>query len=79
MHIEDDPIWANNLEGFNHDPGPWQEPVGLMSRRNRVVVEPLVSPPGLKEVLRRQSDNVETYDEREMGARGGEEATNLSS
>ena len=77
MHIEDEAIWANNREGFNHDPGPKQEPVELMSRRNRVVVEPLVNPPGLDGALRRQSDAVETFDEREMGARREEEAANL--
>ena len=34
MHVEDEAFWANNREGFNHDPGPRQEPVGLKSRRN---------------------------------------------
>ena len=34
MHVEDEAFWANNWEGFNHDPGPRQDPVGLMARRN---------------------------------------------
>ena len=25
MHVEDEAFWANNSEGFNHDPGPSQE------------------------------------------------------
>ena len=47
MHVEDEAFWANNMEGFNHDPGPRQEPVGKMLRGNRAVVEPLFNPPGL--------------------------------
>ena len=79
MHIEDEAIWVNNREGFNHDPGPKQEPVGILSLKNRAVVEPLVNSPGLNGVLRRQSDAVETYDEREMGARREEKAANVPS
>ena len=77
MHIEDETIWLNNREGFSHDPGPRQKPVGLMSKRNRVGLEPLVNPPELNGVLRWQSDAVETFDEREMGVRSEEEAANL--
>ena len=62
MHVKDEAFWATTREGFNHDPGPRQEPRGLMAQINLVVVEPLVNPPGLHGVLRRQSDNVETYD-----------------
>ena len=53
MHVNEEAFWANNLEGFSRDPGPRQEPMGFMSRRNRAVVEPLVNPPGLSGVLRR--------------------------
>ena len=69
MHVEDEAFWAINREGFNHDPGPRQETVGLMARTNRVGVEPLVNPPGLDGVLGRQSDIVETYEEKQMEAR----------
>ena len=53
LHVEHEVFWANNREGFNHDPGPRQELVGLMSKRNREVVEPLVNHPRLNGVLRR--------------------------
>ena len=79
MHIEDEAIWANNREEFNHDPGPKQELVGLMSWRNRVVVEPLVSPFGVGGGLRRQSDALETYDATEIEARREEEPANIPS
>ena len=79
MHVEDEAVWANNREGFNHDPGQGQEHVGIFSRRNRAMVEPLVNPPGQNRVVRMQSDAVETYDERDMGARREQEAANLPS
>ena len=79
MHVEDEAFWANNREGFNHDPGPRQEFLGKMPRRNRVVVEPLVNPLGRNRGLRRQSDAVETYGATEIEARMEEEAANLPS
>ena len=79
MHIEIEAIWTNNRKGFNHDPGPWREPVGILSQRNREAMESLVNPPGLSGVLRRQSDAVETYDGREVEARREEDAANLPS
>ena len=51
MNVEDEAFWANNRDEFDHDPGPRRESVsGNMVFwnvvRNRVVVEPLVNPPG---------------------------------
>ena len=43
------------------------------------MVEPLVNPPGLDGVLGRQSDIVETYDEKQMEARREEEAAKFPS
>ena len=78
MHVEHGAFWANNRAGFNYDPGPRQEPARKMSRRNRLVVEPLVNPPGLNGGLRRQSDAVGTYDAPDIEARR-EESANLPS
>ena len=78
MRIEDEAIWANNRERFNQDPGPWQEPVGILSRRIRAVVEPLAYPLG-RYGLRRQSDAVETYDATMIEARREEEPASLPS
>ena len=79
MHIEIEAIWANNRERFNHDPGSWQEPMVILSQRNREALESLGNSPGLSGVLRRQGDAVETYEGREMEARREEEAANLPS
>ena len=77
MRIEDEAIWANNREEFNHKPGPRQEPVGIMSHRNRAAVEPLVNPLGRNGGLRRQSDAVETNDATKIEARREEEPAKL--
>ena len=45
MRAEDKSLWANNDEGFNHVTGPRKEPVKKLSRRNRVVMDPVVTAP----------------------------------
>ena len=79
MHVEDEAFCLCNKEGFNHDPGPRQELLGTMPRKNRVVVEPLVNPPRLNGRLQRQSNAVETYDATEIEAKREEEPANLLS
>ena len=50
-----------------------------MPRKNRVVVETLVCPPGLIRGVRRPSDSVETYDATEIETRREEQPANLPS
>ena len=44
MFDEDELLWANNGEGFSHDPGPRDVPVRLLPVRNPAV-EPQFNPP----------------------------------
>ena len=45
MYDEDELLWANNWEGFSHEPSPRDVPVRLLPVRNRAV-EPQFNPPG---------------------------------
>ena len=45
MYDEDELLWANNGEGFSHDPSPRYVPVRLLPVRNRAV-EPQFNPSG---------------------------------
>ena len=45
MYDDDEFLWQNNREGFNHDPGPRDVPVRLLPVRNRPT-EPQVNPAG---------------------------------
>ena len=45
MCDEDELLWANNGEGFSHDPGPRDVPVRLLPVRDRAF-EPQLNPPG---------------------------------
>ena len=45
MYDDDELLWQNNREGFNHDPGPRDVPVRLLLVRNRPT-EPQVNPAG---------------------------------
>ena len=79
MHVEDEAFWANNREGFNHDPGPRPNISRRVPLRNQRPAEPRVPARGRPEGLQRQSDMVETNDATQIEARRQEEPANLPS
>ena len=95
MYDKDELLWANNREGFSHDPGPKDVPVRLLPVRNQAE-EQQVNPPGINVRNRampehfadqpqrmmdvaRREDAIETYDATELKARREEEPANLPS
>ena len=79
IHVEDKVFWANNREGFNHDPGPRSDLTRSVPLQNQRTAEPQVTTRGRIEGSRKQNDAVETYDATEVEARREEEPANLSS
>ena len=77
MHVEDEAFWANNREGFNHDPGPRPDISRRVPLQNQRSAEPTVTTRGRPEGLRRQIDVVETYGARKIEARREDEPANL--
>ena len=56
MYDEDELLWANNGEGFSHDPGPRDVPVRLLPVRKRAL-DPQFNPPWRNVRIRAMSEH----------------------
>ena len=76
MYDKDELLWANNREGFSHDPGPKDVPVRLLPVRNQAE-EQQVNPPGINVRNRAMSEHFADPPQRMMDVARREDATEL--